>query len=360
MFKDSRITIFLGVIALFAVVTFQLMNSISTSASPIWNEIGPGKNLTFNDQPLEERELVFQLSSGPENVKVIVINGIIVSSEAEIKYNKDKSKIIYILGDEGLWISNADGSEIRNIAHNGKDEFVKRIESFLETDDESHHGSSRWWVNQPSWIGNDKIAFVSNRDVFPQQWYTSVWVSDINGITIKKIIDGVDKQEDLNLLFSDEASVIAYGGINKTIFKYNAAKDSVDSWNLNGVPFSVSNNGKYIAFHQLDNQATMKADISILNMENGQIEVVKEQESLQSSTGAWSPNNQSFVFFSTEISTGVTKLKVLDMGRLSMNEVQKPANIQENINPVGVLSWADNRNITISTNNNKSYLVTIR
>lgn len=305
---------------------------------------------SFIDEKVEQKNITFNLYNGTKEIKSLSIKNTIVSSEVEIKLAKDNSKVFYNLGSDGLWVSNADGSNLTNIGLRGLDEIIQKT---------SNEGIFLNWINQPYWVGNSKIVFMSNRDVYPDQWYSSIWIMDSDGTNVRKIIDAVQNKEELNLLYADEKMVIAYAGIKDSIYKYYFDTEQLTIYEVNGSPVSVSNNGKYILYNEIGEDFTVKSDIMILNTNTDAINKVEYPKGYQVFNGAWSQNNQYYAFYSESIGEPITKLFLLDVNNLTLQEIDKPFYVKEKMNSSGSISWLNDDNLIISLIDSTSWKVYI-
>jgi hypothetical protein len=114
-------------------------------------------------------ELEFDSANGKQTFKNLKIKGEIVSSEVEMIKSPDGSKILFDL-PEGVWISESDGGNLRNIALNGKEEFNNHLDKARSQHDHNpdegttgqepsvnpyepltNHGMTVWWSIQAKW-----------------------------------------------------------------------------------------------------------------------------------------------------------------------------------------------------------------
>lgn len=398
------------VIAAMILSTWSYYSSKMTFADPIWAKVGDGNfksiqvkdesylvndredltdvdgkrrfgfkainGLKDNQEKFEEvnTELVtlnFDSLEGKQTFKSIKINGEIVASEVEMTKSPDGSKILFDLPD-GVWISDVDGANLHNIAFNGKETFNKHLDEVKshkhehdemgeEHDDNAeeqtmeasldepleNHGMTVWWSHEAKWAGNNQISFMSNRDVFPDKWFTSIWTMDTQGNNVNKIIDGIESQEELNLLYADSEQVIALGGIQHIIYSFNQSTKETKTYPIQGVPFSVSDDGRYVLFNELDNEYTLISDISVLDLSSGLISKINHPAGYQVFKGAWSPDNKAFAFYTRETTGLNAELYLLDLDTLSDINVEY-ANGAGEVDPLSAISWINNHSVIVN------------
>lgn len=141
--------------------------------------------------------------------------------------------------------------------------YDKNLEDELQNNEEGeyvHNNSLRWTIN-PKWAGESVIAFASNRDVFPTGYASSIWTMNIETGEVIKRIDAIVPNDELNVFYADDESIVAWGGISNNLYRYQFKDDKIDTYKINGVPFSVSNNGNLVLFKQLNETATQLTDI---------------------------------------------------------------------------------------------------
>jgi hypothetical protein len=312
----------------------------------------------FKKESVTEKNLSFNTENGLITVKNLILKGKIVSSEAKMELSPDGSKVLYDLGSNSVWLTDSAGNNSKNIGKPDND-FMDQLTTKLNgnSKDDYGHGLILWWMNQPHWVGNKKIAFVSNRDVFPEQQHTSIFLYDLENVSIVKIIDGSNSKEDLNIIKSDENTIIVYGGMQDNIIRYDVNAQIAQTFNIKGSPISASNDGKYVLFNEIAQNDTVTSDISILDTTTGEITKIPFIEGYSFYNGSWSPDNLSYVFYTMHFSESNAKIYRLDAASKHLYEVPKPKDIEGNLNPTGAISWINNESIVASMNDGFSWKI---
>lgn len=225
-------------------------------------------------------------------------------------------------------------------------------------DDHKPHNNTLNWAINPKWVNDHMIVFTSNRDVFPEEYASSIWSINIETEEIKKIIDATITNDELHVIYSDSVNLIVWGGITHTLIHYSFVDASVKSFGINGVPFNVSNNGEIVLYNALDKTSTLLPVISALNIHSGEITNVEHLNDHQVYSGSWSKDNNLFAFYSRSYKDFSAQVFIYNHINQSINEIQVPKD-KGLIDSHSSISWLNDNQIIISSEQG-SWTITVR
>lgn len=121
-------------------------------------------------EPIEEITLRATSIVDDIDVKCLKVRGTVVSCEYGIEHSPDRTRFLFADGS-GIWIADADGSNVRNLAERG---FAETLD--LATSVEPKIMMN--WASHSKWADDRTIVFSSNRDEVPDDWSDSLWIVD--------------------------------------------------------------------------------------------------------------------------------------------------------------------------------------
>jgi hypothetical protein len=180
---------------------------------------------------------------------------------------------------------------------------------------------------------------------------------DLQGNDVTKVIDGVEPQEELNLLYANENTLIAIGGYHRVVYNYDMRDKVLKTYPIKGVPFSVSED--YVLFNKADDTDTLVSDISVLDLHSGVINQIGHPVGYQVVKGAWSPDNKAFAFYSQETVGVKTELFLLDLESFSEIQVENNKAVGT-LNPLGAISWINDHSVIVDSEDQVTWKAFIR
>lgn len=217
----------------------------------------------------------------------------------------------------------------------------------IKEEPEHTHNNALQWTVKPKWVSPNVIAFSSNRDVYPAGYASSIWTMNIETGEVHKLIDASGTNDELHVFYADEESIIAWGGMTRNVYRYEFKDGAITTYPINGVPFSVSNNGDVLLYKQVDDSATQLPSISILDLANGNVSMVDHLSDHQIYNGAWDDSNRFYAFYSRSFRELGARLFVFDVVNEAIQELQT-SKASGLIDPNGSISWLDNQHLIIS------------
>jgi hypothetical protein len=179
------------------------------------------------------------------------------------------------------------------------------------------------------------IVFSSNRDAVPDDWSDSLWTVDTGSGEASKLAGAVPDGAAYVVLHADGQSVVARG--SDYVYQHIIGSGHTAQYELSGVPFSVSEDGRYVLYNELDETDTALPDISILDLLSGRISRVPHQKKQTIHNGAWNEGNTSFAFYSKSFDESRARLFVLNLTDNTVRRIKLPDKLGH-IDPHGAIS----------------------
>lgn len=122
------------------------------------------------------------------------------------------------------------------------------------------------------------------------------------------------------------------------VYKHILGSGHTYQYEINGSPFSVSEDGRYVLYNELDETATALPDISILDLQSGRISRVQHQQNHHIYNGAWNEENTAFAFCSASFEEQWGQLFVLNLKDDTVRRIGIPDKLGH-IDRHGAISW---------------------